>query len=173
MLQCRVLGELSCTPSRAHITWYVPVLMQGAEIRELTQGLERGGQPAALRLQALSSGSPALSLPGRCQAQLSSLPTMHRKALNPRAPQPIPTVSCSRPNALRSRAVDLRGRALEVDVGASQGPCPKQDQQGLGLGQQGKPRGNRVLCEYLLIGRGRTSVLTTVKSSVRRGRPVA
>ena len=35
-------------------------------------------------------------------------------------------------------------------MGASQGPCPKQDQQGLGLGQQGKPRGNRVLCEYLL-----------------------
>ena len=28
------------------MTWCVPVLMQGAEIRELTQGLERGCQPA-------------------------------------------------------------------------------------------------------------------------------
>ena len=36
-----------------------------------------------------------------------------------------------------------------------------------------RPRGKRVLCVYLFARPSRGSVLTTVKSGVRRGRPVA
>ena len=135
------------------MTWCVPVLMQGAEIRELTQGPERGCQPARPAASGPVLGLTCLFLPGRYLglmllsveelgiSQLSSL-TPGREALNPHIPPPSPTVSYSAQNTLRVGAADLRGRALEVDVGASQGPCPQRSQQGLGLGQQGKPRGN-------------------------------
>lgn len=123
-------GELPCTPSGAQITWCVPVLMQGAEIRELTQGPERGCQPARpvasrpfLRLTCLFLprrylGLTLLSVEELGISQLSSLPTRQRGPEPSRTPTP-PPVSCSGPNALRGGAVDLRGRALEVDVGAS------------------------------------------------------
>ena len=93
--------------------------MQGAEIRELTQGPERGCQPAGPAASRPFLGLTCLFLPRRYLgltllsveelgiSQLSSLPTMHRKALNPRALPPLPTVSCSGPNALRGGAVDL------------------------------------------------------------------
>ena len=39
-------GELLCSPSAAQITWWVPVLRQGAEIRELANAGPGTGLPA-------------------------------------------------------------------------------------------------------------------------------
>ena len=64
-----------------------------------------------------------------------------REALNPHAPPPLPTVSCSGQNALRGGAVDLRGRALEVDVGTSHGPCPERGDRAWAWGSRGSERG--------------------------------
>ena len=98
-------GELPCTPSGAQITWCVPVLIQGAEIRELTQGPERGCQPARpvasrpfLRLTCLFLprrylGLTLLSVEELGISQLSSLPTRQRGPEPSRTPTPPPVRS--------------------------------------------------------------------------------
>ena len=72
------------------MTWCVPVLMQGAEIRELTRGPERGCQPARPAASGPVLGLTCLFLPGRYLglmllsveelgiSQLSSLHTWQR-----------------------------------------------------------------------------------------------
>ena len=157
------------------MTWCVPVLMQGAEIRELTQGPERGCQPARPAASGPVLGLTCLFLPGRYLglmllsveelgiSQLSSL-TPGREALNPHTPPPVPTVSCSGPNASLVGAVHLRGRALEVDVDASQaldlsgvtGPGPgaagaQQEALDSGFGTGGAPRGGGLGVRELVV----------------------
>ena len=93
-------GELPCTPSGAQITWCVPVLMQGAEIRELTQGPEWGCQPAPSAASRPFHGLTCLFLPRRYLgltllsveelgiSQLSSLPARQRGPEPSRTPAP-------------------------------------------------------------------------------------
>lgn len=166
-------GELPCTPSGAQITWRLPVLMQGADA-----GPGGGCQPAALRLRALSSGSPALSSQdGVYRGRgflvkswgLSALVPSHHTEKGPersRTPAPPHSVLFWTRRPPR-RGCDLRGRAPQVDLGASQGPCPDRV-TGPGEGQQGKPRGHRVLCVYLFAHQSRALALTTVRADETR-----
>ena len=149
--------------------------------RELTQGQSGAACLHTLWLQALSSAhllsfSQVGVYHGCCflvkSWGLSALIPSHHTHKGPeRSPTPAPPHSVlfwtTRP---LWRGCDLRGRALQVDEGTSQGSCPDQV-TGPGQGQQGKPRGHRVLCMYLFPCQSRASVLTT--EHMRRGRPVA
>ena len=68
-----------------------------------------------------------------------------------RTPAP-PPVSCSGPNALRGGAVDLQGRTLEVDVGASQALVPSGVIRAWAWGSRGNPEETEFCaCTCLLV----------------------
>ena len=133
-------GELLCSPSAAQITWWVPVLMQGAEIRELADTGPGTGLPACTPCSFGPFPRAHLLCLSQVGIRLSCYPFHHSQ----RGPEPSrtpapPPVSCSGPNALRGGAVDLQGRTLEVDVGASQALVPSGVIRAWAWGSRGNP----------------------------------
>ena len=122
-----------------------PSSCRGTEIRELTQGPERGCQPARpvasrpfLRLTCLFLprrylGLTLLSVEELGISQLSSLPTRQRCPEPSRTPAPPHSV------LFWTKRPPWRGcRPLKPGPGGGHGgipsPCPKQGEQTLGLG---------------------------------------
>ena len=145
-------GELPCTPSGAQITWCVPVLIQGAEIRELTQGPERGCQPARpvasrpfLRLTCLFLprrylGLTLLSVEELGISQLSSLPTRQR------GPEPLGTPAPPHSVLFWTERPPWRGcQPPRPGPGGGCGrvlsPCPERGDRAGAWGGKGSERG--------------------------------